>query len=103
MCCWCILQVHEVDSWAEGPIQCHQFDIQVTNTGTTPANAMTLTIEAVGELQKCWNCVQKSSVNGMWCFDLPGWCPQNGGLQVGDSVVVGLIVKGTELGAVALA
>lgn len=87
-------QVTETSSWSEGPTPVYQLDVKVTNTSPAPASSMKLRVAAAGELQKCWNATQLPDEEGAWCFDLPDWCAQSGGLAVGANVAVGLIVKG---------
>lgn len=63
---------------------------------------MHLMVAAVGELQKCWNCVRMPDKDGCWCFDLPDWCRENGGLGQSSSIVLGFIVKGGKPSTVVL-
>jgi hypothetical protein len=98
-----VLQVVKVNGWTEGDRPCHQLDIKVVNnTGAViPGDTLTVKVNpgAGSTLGNSWNCRRGEDKDGCWCFQLPEWVGQSGGLAVGADVVMGVVVQGEDLPA----
>jgi hypothetical protein len=88
--------VLEAQTWQEGGVTCHQLDLRVTNTGSTPLNPATTAvyITPAGEIVNSWNCTRGGDEGRCWTVRFPEWVGQAGGVGPGGVCVLGVVVKG---------